>query len=373
MGFLQLTPDTPPDFTQAVIAIKFRIPSASITAASGKFPSPNDGFPFWLCVIPLLTWGPQTAGDQVPIEAVLLGNESGVGDIYGTQLGSSWSSPQGPSYIGIRCVPEQTPVLEVLLQTDTPAACDNTRYIADGYNYNPSPPSYDLTYSDASSIDEGYNDYFGGLAGYTEITADTDHVLIISWDLSGGSASQGSGTGSPSSFAEGVDNYSMMWMSLDDVNFTGAELPMSWPGDDFDVNGHVSSVVATYSGAADNPIGTPATLLTGFSIPTSPISIPGPASINIGGSGAISDAPVLKYQVTAMQVFTGVTLDTSVEENRRVFFDSDGTPSAPSVAAAHFAKSPDILFITADDWMTGNNRGTLGDFTPTGTISGFTP
>ena len=98
------------------------------------------------------------------------------------------------------------------------------------------------------------------------------------------------------------------------------------------------------------------------------------------------------------QLFTGVTLDTSVEENRRAFVDEDGVPVPPEgkpptedkpdgekpPAEKLLGKRPDIVLHGSGDWSDGNNTGSLGvdndgdnipsgQFEPTGAIPSYTP
>lgn len=378
MGFVQRTTGTALDFNIVTISMFVKTPAAAITAAQEKFEG-NSGFQFWMGVVPFLTWGTQGSGTQSIIGTVLLGNEPGIGDIFGTEISSTYDCPQGPSYIGLRCQPDEDPVLEVLIQTSSAANCTATQVLATGYELTGPPENtYEITYSDASEVDEDYNDFFGSRS-QTVVTPDVRHHILISWDLSGGSATEGSGLdGESAEFEDSVTASSQMWMAFDDVNKTGFDLPMQWPGGGFDENRHTSYVAAHFAGAANTPIGTPAVTLSVGTIPTEPVSCPGPATINrdIGGSpgDTTSDAPVLNIQISELKIFTGVSLDTSVEANRRAFITSSGRAAHPSLAVDLMGKEPEVYFRTVADWEAGNNTGTAGAFVPTGTIteaSGF--
>ena len=91
-----------------------------------------------------------------------------------------------------------------------------------------------------------------------------------------------------------------------------------------------------------------------------------------------------------LQIFSGVTLDTSIEANRRAFvgYDEEGSsrlkPVDPKQAEDLLGKKPDILLHGSTKWQQGKNTGSLGidtvgeeipsgQFTPTGEIKKYTP
>jgi hypothetical protein len=369
VGFILRTTGDPLNFNKVTISLWFLISSETITEAQAKFSDSNANGRQWRGVIPLLVWGLQPSGDEYPLESVLLGNEPGLGDIFGTQIGSPVSYDYGPSYIGVRCQPDEDPVLEVVIQTDQFADCTNTNAIATDYELTGPPENtYEYIYSDASSIDEDYPDYFGGVS-QTVITPDVPHHLLISWDLSCGSETVGSGLeGSSAEFEDSVIASSQMWMALDGVNKTGVNLPMIWPGGDFDPNRHTSYVAGLYAGQANTPLGSAAVSLTVGTIPTDNFAIPGPATIALGGG---TDAPVLRIGKADLQVFTDMSLDTSIEANLRAFISATGRRVNPSAAATLMGKQPEILFKSVSNWQSGTNQGTAGDLVPTGTITAF--
>jgi hypothetical protein len=346
------------------MSIWFRVPAASIAAAEAKWSTANN-FDRWRGLIPLFTWGAQTTGTETGVNAVLLGTESGIGDIYGEELGSTTDFDQGPGYIGIRCNPSADPVLDAYIPVGAPASCTAVRYIATGYIRDPTPGSneYEYTFTDISSTEEDYDDWFGG-ESETIIAADTIYHLLISWDLTGGSASTGVVGGADPEY--GITASSLMYAALNDTNLLSADLPMIWPGGSAGVNTHVTRQAYQRAGLDENPIGLPAVTTTVSGIPTNPFSVPAPATISLISG---SDTPVLKVQVADLQVFTGIALDTSVVENRRAFITSGGRPASPALAAALMDKQPEIRFQTVNDWQVGNNRGTDGDFAATGTIT----
>ena len=61
-----------------------------------------------------------------------------------------------------------------------------------------------------------------------------------------------------------------------------------------------------------------------------------------------------------LQIFTGMTLDTSVERNRRAFVDISGVPVKPEDTETQLGRRPDILLHKTDNWKAGKNTGLLG-------------
>jgi hypothetical protein len=367
MGFLQRTTGDALDMTKVVISIWFKIPSAMLAAAQAKYPTVANHMDRWRGVIPLYTWGAQTTGTETEVGSVLLGTEPGIGDIFGEEITGTVGFDQGPGYIGIRCDPEGDAVIDAYIPLGTPASCTAVRAIATGYIRDPTPGSneYEYTYTDISTTEEGYDDWFGGTSN-TAVEAETVCHLLISWDLTNGSASTGVIGGADPDDA--VSEASQMWMAFNDVNKTAAGLPMIWPGGDFDGNSHVSRQTYQYAGLDENAIGLPDVVATVGTIPSAPFSIPGPPTINLIAG---ADSPVLNIFQADIQVFTGVTLDASVEANRRLFITEEGGRASPTLAADHFGKTAEVRFRSVSDWQNGINRGTAGDFTPTGTITGI--
>jgi hypothetical protein len=209
--------------------------------------------------------------------------------------------------------------------------------------------------------------HYYGKESTTTLAADTIYHLLISWDLSAGSASVGSNDPEVTD-ADCITESSQMWVSLNDVNKTENDLPMIWPDDGFDANRHVSFQTWNYAGRPDSDAGGLPSVTSEVSVSTVFVSCPAPATIDLLEG---EDEPVLNIQMGDLQIFTGVTLDTSVELNRRAFITSEGRPVSPAAAADLLGKDPEIHFQTIGDWQNGINRGTADDFTPTGTISPY--
>lgn len=378
MGYLQSS--NVGSLNKAVISIWFRIPAGTAAAASDSYEL-NAGFGFWQGVVPLLTWGPQVSGTKYVWTAPDYGFVPELGnDVFGDAPTSSYTSPQGPSYIGVKFSPVEglNNRIEVLIQTNAAANCTNTRAKTTGYAYP------DFSFEDASYVDEGYKDYFGGAGAEISSPTDAWHHILISWDLSGSNSSAGSGTNTPSDPAASVGSSSKMWLAIDGVNKSGAfDLPaqslnaISFDGSGFDPNGIVSAVTALYAGVANDQLGDTASVsLSIGSIPSNPCSIPGPATISHDVSGETPGdvenvAPVLLVETARLQIFTGVILDTGADGNIQAFITPDGTPASLSLARLLLGKAPDVEFDKSKDWINGRNTGSRGPFTVTGSVTKY--
>jgi hypothetical protein len=335
MGFVQSV--NIPDFAKVVISLWFRVPSASISAAASQFTTSNvagdwsTGFDFNLPgIIPLLTFGNNPT--------------------FTSDLGSSKMSP---SFIGI-CCGDQNP--STSYNFGSPTLCAKIGYATGGgTSGGPDYPDY----FNIGAMTEPHLYSYGDLdPQFIPVSADQWHHLLVSFDMTSGVAS--SVSGSTISFSTACKFY---W-ALDDVNYDGRYL---WP-----------SATRAYAGQ-----GGPNDIVSDWSFF---ISDPGTSSYSFG-AGAIpvdgnafgipSDSSNTSYiydvRMTDLQVFTDVVLDTSVESNRRAFITADGHPASPALASALLSKTPEILFQTSSDWISGNNRGTAGPFDVTGTIIPVTP
>lgn len=114
----------------------------------------------------------------------------------------------------------------------------------------------------------------------------------------------------------------------------------------------------------------------GFSIPVANHSIGIPVSnYHLENNTGI--------EMAELQIWAGVTLDTSDLNLRRLFIDENGEPADPSKAEEVLGR-PDILLHGSDDWQEGRNTGTSGmsvtgdllpdgQFTPVAGIEKFEP
>lgn len=331
MGYIERAAGIP-NFSSGVMELWFNVPQASIDVKSAEFTAwlETEGFDGDLIgVIPLETFGPNTETAFFPGDSVT-GNLS-------------------PCVVGVLCDNAPSPHLYARFQYD---------YGAPGYT---------------ATID--FNDFFqvGGSVGtgvsggsgaqYISVTADVWHHVLISFDFSGGCAT----TFDETNAVNFVDICPFHW-AFDNVNYTGNYLNPGTPS----VYGQAAAagIVSEWSRAlaAAEP---PSVLPSSYSFAAGDLTTSG----NPFGVPASSDraAHIQRVRKSRFRLFTGVTCDFSVEANRRAFITADNLQASISAAPALLGKQPEIHFETHDDFITGNNQGTAGDFSPTGTISPYTP
>lgn len=386
-----------PDTSKGVVSVWVFVPADTAEAAEEAY---NDGsldYAVFNGVIPIITWGAQQEGTiyEWSFSSALKPHPDPPHTVFDLGLTGvvtgNHSNYRPPSFIGINCVGGL--YIEANLQSSSFPDCTNTTYTVDDINFQGEFSPYLIVQetSIASYTDEGTPTHFGGTGASIGAT-DTWHHILFSWDLTGGCSVIGTGTSDSdfsAPYSEYITSACMMWLAIDDVNKTGNDLPALWigaNGGDEDPNGIVTELCSEFSGAQDLlanegvegyefNYGSPSISET-VTIPVDPISIPSSLSVHKptddnGASTVVS--PNLLIRMAEMQVFFGVTLDTSVEANRRAFITESGRPASPSLAAALLEQAPYVHFKTHTDFITGNNQGTAGDFTPTGTINPFSP
>ena len=430
-----------PNFTKAVISLWFRVPQASVDAAKesmGFDPETMIGG----AAIPLLTFGNITEGfssggasainsGSLTIHTGRLVSGAFVEDYPTTsQTGVNYTMEGAEFYAPVRLPPSaitvdcsgDAPCIFVNLQT--PNRAHRTGMFAYLSNGTSSSDVYAVTSVTSSPPTDPPPDFMrrkdwitiGGditdfvLSGSPEmfygrsnvlVTADVWHHLLLSFDLSG-------------AIGNGVSDC-QMWMALDDVNYVRDGLPALTDG------GHGPNTIFAQGGVypdgppmppqshpsgwyeagdvpgSDPPIRTYTwidTTITGSFEPRtyrfkpeplvgSPINVPAPGSA------------VRQVQMAELQIFTGVTLDTSVEKNRRAFINAKGQPVdeaygvakyrgiygpktpnvTPSAPIKLLGRRPDVAIVrSARNWIGGSNLGTAKTgFNPTGKIRPVKP
>jgi hypothetical protein len=400
---------------KVVISVWFRVPSASVEAAQARaVPFSFVDYRIFLGVIPLITWGEQQTVIVTEVEQYDSGAVGTSGaSIFLERISGSRQAPMPPSYIGIRVgstdFAEDPPLLDIHIQTDVHATGTNLMKIGTSFHgdyvgiwTNPILPSamgkpvyqnVTFDYTDVSYIVTEEFDYFGNSdanasnnnAGHPDIgEPDQWHHLLISWDLKSHSSSGGA---------------SKIWCAIDNKNKDGDELPaMNDQSAGMGPNDHMSSTCFLYQGNDDSIANIS---LGSDDVPANPFGIPSPPSVNKSGEDQIiSIAPIETIELAELQIFSGVTLDTSEEENRRAFIDykrdSNGDPIEdedgkktlkpidPKRAEELLGQKPDILLHGSAQWKNGKNTGSLGvtedgetipegQFQPTGEIKQYTP
>jgi hypothetical protein len=263
-----------------------------------------------------------------------------------------------------------------------------------------------------------------------EIEPDVWHHVLLSFDLTGTinatgsfttiSATQGAGSrcyiGKTDSAS--ISSSCKVWMAIDDENLFGQSLvPIAYPernlgpNDLISINAH--NIASTeglaaltqrnftpmYNGTLDR---------SGFGYwvteyPSKPrpsyryepgvIKTQGhPIGVPSTESWGINEVPVSVQhcEMAELQIFTGITLDTSDEKKRRMFLapkEEGGValyPVNPQDTAELLKRQPTILLHGAGNWQKGKNTGTSGmdndgelikegQFVPTGEIKKYKP
>ena len=358
MGYLQSTNMT--DFSKAVISLWFRVPQASLDAANTEAgedftldSNPLTG------IVPFIMFG---NADQITEHWTF--NISGLGQP--TNFVDVGSAQLGPSYIGIQCDGNGNYALGARIQYSTSATFGN---LIDPRTLNVVGPDF------FEVGPYGNNDIIGGGSRTPiPITADVWHHLLVSFDLSQECFATGA-YGQPIS----VSSNCSWWWALDDVNYSGDTL---WPSGPYNGSNGIITGYGLFSGT-NNPhlidnIGP-------YSFP--PVAIPASNTpFGIPGVAKYSDK-IRSIEMAEFQLFTGVTLDTSSEVNRRAFINASGGPVlglvtqsgtviSPRPPIKLLGKTPDIAFTTANaNWIKALNEGSLkhSAFQKTGTIRSFVP
>jgi hypothetical protein len=471
-------PDGIPSFSRAVFSLWFRVPQASIDAAIAGY-DPDAGPQPFAGIIPILTFGQAVKQKRYTYETGPVLDTHTVHRLqwfnhptcawveYASNLVTDqpaiWhftgvEDDIESSFIGVDCT-SGTPVLSVNAQMPDNATLDGSwpypiAISADAYyGYDTpfiggeppcaNPPAVDVdgnlvpftdwtqttTYASGGPVVLGNaperfrNQYAGGPSGGPAtptpvITADTWHHLLWSLDLTEYVDVRGvlmpSGA-SPPPPPGSVYNACRMWIALDDVNLTGADLSYYWPEGYTDPNAILTPsayetlhTVEYYDNYNDGPIdngegnyiyhvglGLNAASCTYYPslVPAHDLKLGIPATDDY-------TARIQHVMLAELQMFTGIHLETGITANRRAFISADGKPVNPHKLAtpedpqqgsiALLGKTPDVLLHGTGDWKTGTNTGpdyvpnpgppppeTIPDpvhkLTPTGKIDGYTP
>ena len=278
-----------------------------------------------------------------------------------------------------------------------------------------------------------------------EITPDQWHHVLVSFDLSGTITAAGvqsssvyfdETTGDPDHGS--VSSECKAWVAVDDVNYEGAALRdridydkyvtdrfTLGPHDIYTQNAIDLALTRVPANGTAGPLASSggyifSDTVSGFSVPAYNYK-PGEIKTKDRPMGLPASAKyvdnVRHVEMAEFQLFTGVTLDTGVEANRRAFLDYErdgsgipvkdengkltlipvdpvGQPPTdqhpeelPAPAEKLLKKKPDILLHGSSKWIAGENTGTTGvdygadppqqkpagQFQPTGEIRAYTP
>jgi len=418
MSYLKL-PDGIADFRKAVVSLWFRVPQSTIDAVVAIGDELPPAYFFILpYTIPLVTLGrPQTRQRRVGIREDVSNwtytpaFPAEVVPIYDTPVFAvEANDPVDPCYIGLRCYPRDganVMSLTVNIQREDMAALSQIapyRSRVDVYPTDPGIADLDeLLTTPGTGWTAGSNGavvsgvYFTVMTDVAAIqgplqaeqflieapqvlAADHWHHLLLSFDLSDPCSSHGppppadiSGSAFHDTAAEGTDSYCRLWYALDDVNYDGATnlAPYGVDGS-IDQNAILTAnaydVATSGTNWPENCTFGPATCLgVAASVPADGVELGIPA-------GALYVDYVQPVEMAELQLFSGVSLDTSLTANRRAFVAADGKPVDPADAEALLGRKPDLLLHGSSNWIHGTNTGSPATaLTPTGKIVSYTP
>jgi hypothetical protein len=313
MSYLML-PDGIPDFNKAVISLWFRVPQKSIAAKIAASNVSSD--PVMSIVIPFVTWG----RPQIPNI-----------DSDSTAIDDQGNGPPNPSYVGLQCdwLRDGLAYLAFHLQTDTFA-------VVTGGPIGP-PSVMPGSEQEFYAVDTVYGN------GRVPVTPDQWHHVLVSFDLSYGCSTVGPPAtpipgGDPPwgagdfwlNDAEGTRINSRLWYAFDDVNYNGTFLgPYNIDGVGGDPNGILTR---TASNTLSNLAGSPTCVVSAPNLPAygAPLGLPAaPLYVN----------DIYKVELAEFLMFTGVSMDTGIEANRRLFITADGKPVNPTPTMTPLSKT----------------------------------
>ena len=221
------------------------------------------------------------------------------------------------------------------------------------------------------------DDYKAG----TEVKADHWHHIIMSVEndviSTEGTAENHGGDIDLFELDNGIVHSSVeMFISFDDKNLTGKKLSYFIDGKDSD-NGNLimppnAYVVFNYlrdtyynlNEIGDSGLGYNITVVSqGRDKPATYKFDPPP--FPIGDIHIPGDSITTKHvEMAELQIFVDAHLDTSVEDNRRLFITKEGRPAPIGKAKKFFDKKPEVLLHLATNWKVGKNTGSLADDPP---------
>jgi hypothetical protein len=389
-------------FRQAVMSLWFRAPTESVLKVVNRKPESGAG-PALSYILPLIVFGkPQMQQDFTYLYGDVLTNprpvEEGRHDHYEAYY--DWETTGdpydvGPCYIGLQCFSDGTFDLAFNLQMDTYGTYSALDWVAVSATADWSAGTYVVVLKDTSpTIKYNPPEYFfvqtpqrltpAELAtGFGGWKPDQWHHLLLSFDLVGDLKLNGAETPAVSSTCR-------LWYAIDDTDYRGAKNlgPNRDADDGLGDNTILTQNMYDNSGTGFDgqkhgmPVAPPTGTYIPALIPSSDQQFGIPAS-----GGYVKD--ILRVEMAEFQMWTGIALDTGVEDNRRAFIDyerdergnpikdKDGNytllPVAPEKAETLLTKKPDIMLHGSSDWIMGANTGTAEQFKPVAKINPYKP
>jgi len=372
MSYLKL-PNGVPDFSKAVFSLWFRVPRESVIAASNHSLPPAK-WPMMQNILPLITFGrpQQNQAYTFIINPNVVTNNPDT--VLARPVGYQATGPYDvdPSYIGVECYSDGTFYMAFNLQTGTFGTYNSLLWFLTNLNYEEGAQPYPIgngyvgtgTGSHKSTIKEGTGyvqdaqpEYFL-VSGNNKLASDVWHHVLLSFDI-GGSLSIGN---KPSSNCQ-------LWYAIDNTDYRGWEnlQPYRDGNDGLGKNTIVTQNVYRQSGFTEtepplfynNYVPLPSGGFSGGMLPSSGAELGLPAASHYVDG-------IFRAEMAELQIWTGVTLETGNESNRRAFIkdgkpvDPTGTEAKPAPAVSLLGKKPEVMLHGNSNWQAGYNTGTLG-------------
>lgn len=333
---------------------------------------------------------------------------------FGTQVkwmrNAAGDSQTEPSYIGIDCT-GATPILKVNFQmgsrgqysgvtfvaTETPSSHGDYVCAAFGLpdvclpagEFRPdgvevvAPIDHQIinhTIADYDSALFPDNELFTSGTALPTITADVWHHLLLSVDFSGSVSANGYDINNPPANLQGPLNSSVkLWIALDDQNLTALSTDRSPAMRPNNITTRSAFQISQQAVSPNSLNSAPFDTFKGYTTQSNGPQIPIPsysfqpqACLGTPFGIPASSAWVNNIDTTqcaALQIFSGVTVDTTNTDARRAFITADGKPAKTGDATKFLASQPYAKLMSLADWQKGKN----GLFTPTGDIDRFKP
>lgn len=224
------------------------------------------------------------------------------------------------------------------------------------------------------------NELFTSGTALPTITADVWHHLLLSVDFSGPVLASGYDINSPPADLQGpLSSGVKMWVALDDQNLTTLSTDRSTAMGPNDIATRGAFQISQQAVDPNSLNSTPFDTFLGYTTQSVGPQIPIPSysfqpQACLGTPFGIPASSqwvgnIDTTQCAALQIFSGVTVDTTNTDARRAFITADGKPAKTGDAMKFLATQPYAKLMSLADWQKGKN----GLFTPTGDIDKFLP
>lgn len=366
-----------PNFSKAVFSFWFRVPKESITAALKRSQADERPFKIMQYVLPLVTFGKPQVNKNYQAITVDVADYLYTPDNYVPYNTTHYIAGEpydvDPCFIGVLYSDDGTFRLAFNIQMGDYMAVNATDWITTKMTFYPSDNApgtgaegdgtvfggtAKATIEDASYIENAQPEWFSVESQHNLDPGKWHHVLL-SFDVSSSVA-----IGHPQASSD-----CKLWYAIDDVDYRGQANLQPWRDADDGLGDNTILTRNVWRESVpirppvlyqNTPVAEPAGSYGPVPIPTHE------AALGIPASAKYVDY-IFRVEMAEFQLFTGVTLDTGIDHNRRAFVDKEGKPvdptgteDEPGPGEKLLGKKPAVLLHSSGNWQTGYNTGTLG-------------